>query len=293
MTAQSPIVVGVDGSSAAMHAVRWAAVDAARQGAELLLVNVVTTADMYVPAMYSPPIDVQGTEHAARELLIAASVIAQEEAGPVRHVAVSTRVIRGPVGPALLGLSKDARMIVVGSRGMGAFGRGLLGSVSSTLPRHAHCPVAVVHAPPDDAVRAPKGRVVVGVDGSPNSVPAIEIAFGEASRRGADLVAVHAWSDTNEPYSYRIAWPDIEASEEALLAECLAGWAERYPDVSVRRIVVPDSATKRIFEESERADLVVVGSHGRGGFAGMTLGSTSQALLHSVHCPIIIARSDV
>ncbi|MCE5291952.1 MAG: universal stress protein [Nocardiaceae bacterium] len=289
MNPPSPIVVGVDASPSAMQAVRWAAADAARHDVELLLVNVLPAPDLYVPGLSYPQINLEPQERAGHDLLRTATVAANEEAEPLGGVVVSTKVARGPVVATLLDMSKDARMVVVGSQGLGALGRGLLGSVSTALARHAHCPVAVIH---DQGAASSQGRVVVGVDGTENSVPAIGIAFDEASTRGAELVAVHAWHDFTDAFDYRFEWPDVEQSEHAVLAENLAGWSEQYPDVAVRRLVVADRATRRILEESTHADLVVVGSHGRGGFAGMMLGSTSEALLHSVDCPIIIVRGD-
>ncbi|WP_460700804.1 universal stress protein, partial [Nocardia thraciensis] len=87
-----------------------------------------------------------------------------------------------------------------------------------------------------------------------------------------------------------LGWDVIRDTEDAVFAESLAGFGERYPDVPVRRILVRDRPVRSLLEESEKAQLVVVGSHGRGGFAGMLLGSTSAALVQSVDCPIIVVR---
>lgn len=293
MNSHGSIVVGVDRSRSAQSAVRWAAADAARHGAELLLVNVLSTPDMYMPGLSYAPINFQPLERDGRDLLREATVVAMKSAAPLGNIEISTRMVHGPVSPTLLNLSKGARLVVVGSRGMGAVGRGAFGSTSGTLARHAHCPVAVVHAETEDLEATPRGRVVVGVDGSNCSVSAIAIAFDEASTRGAELVAVHAWADPNKRFEYRIEWTDVEQSEHAVLAESLAGWAESYPDVRVKRVLVADGAIRALTAESSNADVVVVGTHGRGGFAAMTLGSTSQALLHRAKCPIIIARSPI
>lgn len=181
-------------------------------------------------------------------------------------------------------------MIVVGSRGHGALLRTLLGSVSSALVHHAHCPVAVLHeqAPPEHR----DAPIVVGVDGSPASERATALAFEEASLRQVELVALHAWSDAEWPEVAAIPWSAYSADAEETLAERLAGWQERYPDVVVRRIVVRDHPAANLLAESESAQLVVLGSHGRGGFAGMLLGSVSSAVVHSVHTPVIVARHD-
>jgi nucleotide-binding universal stress UspA family protein len=132
--------------------------------------------------------------------------------------------------------------------------------------------------------------VLLGTDGSPASELATEIAFDEASRRGVDLVAIHAWSDAAVSEVFDIEWPVVEGEAQRSLAESLAGWEERYPDVTVHRFIARDRAARHLIDKSETAQLVVVGSHGRGGLTRMLLGSVSNAVLHSVRIPIIVAR---
>jgi nucleotide-binding universal stress UspA family protein len=136
--------------------------------------------------------------------------------------------------------------------------------------------------------------VVVGVDGSPTSEVALAFAYDEADRRGVALVAVHTWlDDMLEPtLAAMIDWDAIETDERALLAERLAGWSEKHPDVEVRRLVTRDRPARVLVEESVGAQLVVVGSRGRGGVTGLLLGSVAHALLHHAHCPVAVARSD-
>ncbi|HTM84355.1 MAG TPA: universal stress protein, partial [Mycobacterium sp.] len=132
--------------------------------------------------------------------------------------------------------------------------------------------------------------VLVGVDGSPASELAIEVAFGEASVRGVDLVALHAWHDADLVGIQGQQWTDLLARGEQVLAERLAGFQERYLDVTVQRRVVWGQPTQHLLEESTAAQLVVVGSHGRGGFTGMLLGSVSRAVVHASETPVIVAR---
>jgi nucleotide-binding universal stress UspA family protein len=201
---------------------------------------------------------------------------------PARELVYSTPVL------ALIKMSDEVELIVVGSSGRGLLAAGLLGSVSSTVARNANCPVAIVRD--DDLPDPQQAPVLVGIDGSPTSELATEIAFDEASRRGVDLVALPAWSDVARSEFPGHDWPALEGEAQRSLAERLAGWQERYPDVTVHRTVVQDRPARQLAENSEFAQLVVVGSHGRGGLTGMLLGSVGNAVLHSVRIPVIVAR---
>ena len=286
----APVIVGVDGSSASKVAVDWAARDAALRGAALRLVHVLTPpAVMAFPEVPMPPGYLQWQEDEGRTLLEAA-VKTVEEATEGARVKVSTEMIAGPSVPALADLSAGAQMMVVGCRGRGAFARGLLGSISTGLVHHAKCPVAIIHDADPLMPHPALAPVVVGVDGSPASDRAVAIAFEQASFRGVDLVAVHAWSDSGVFEFPGADWSQLQALGEATLSERLAGWQERYPDVLVRRVVVADRPAHQLLEQAESAQLLVVGSHGRGGFAGMLLGSVSTAVIHSARMPVIVAR---
>jgi nucleotide-binding universal stress UspA family protein len=283
-----PIIVGVDGSPASRVAVDWAARDAARRGADLKLVHVlVPPAVMAFPEVPMPPGFMEWQDEEGRRLLDSA-VKTVEEAGA--QVEVSTDIVSGPAVPVLADLSSSAQMIVVGCRGHGALARGLLGSISTGLAHHAHCPVAIIHDEDPMMPHPSKAPVVVGVDGSPASENAVAIAFEQASFRGVDLLAVHAWSDTGVFEFPGADWSTLQAAGEQTLSERLAGWQERYPDVPVRRVVVADKPARQLLEQAESAQLLVVGSHGRGGIAGMLLGSVSTSVLHGARLPVIIAR---
>lgn len=288
--ANQPIIVGVDGSPSSGSALRWAAIEAAQHQVPLHIVNSCADPRGYPATVAEAAFDRGPMQEAARKVLARAKTDVLSHLGRRNVPEVKTILSDDPAKPTLIDLSKDARMVVVGSRGLGAFKRGLLGSVSTAVARHAHCPVAVIHEQDDDEFVVSTKPVVVGVDGTQNSERAIEIAFDEASHRGCDLVAVHAWADTSD-FEYPSAnWPATAISEEVALAESLAGWQEKFPDVAVHRVVVKDRPARNLAEQATSASLVVVGTHGRGGFAGLLLGSTSQALLHSVTCPLIITR---
>jgi nucleotide-binding universal stress UspA family protein len=283
------IVVGVDGSPPAKAAVDWAARDATMRGIPLTLVHVLAApVVMTFPETPMPPGYVQWQEEQGQQYIHdALNIVEQSVADPPQ---VATETVVGSTVPTLADLSKEATMLVVGSRGHGWLRRTLLGSVSSNLIRHARCPVAVVHHE-DPSTPQPAGApVVVGIDGSSISDAATAVAFAEASFRGVELIAVHAWHDVNVFDVPGIDFSTMQAKGEQVLAEQLADWQERYPDVKVHRVVVCDRPADQLIEQSHSAQLVVVGSHGRGGFTGMLLGSVGAALVQAARTPVIVAR---
>lgn len=290
----APIVVGVDGSEASLRAVRWAAHASAQRHAPLCLVHAAGFPDLYVGATVPPTAAYQEELRRRRwELLHAARKVA-EEAGAST---VDTRFETDPPVPHLIQASRNARLLVLGSSGHSGLVGLVVGSTTLALLAHAQCPVVSVRGDSEDTAGA-KGDdrpVVVGVDGSPLSERAIACAFDEASCRGVELVAVHTWSDADSEFAFSQArlhfdWEPVRDTEERRLAERLAGWRERDPNVHIRRVLVRDRPRHELLEWSRRAQLVVVGSRGRGGFRGMLLGSTSHALIHNAHCPVMIAR---
>jgi nucleotide-binding universal stress UspA family protein len=289
-TNHSDILVGVDGSPASNCAVDWAARDAALRGVRLTIVHAVKPIGITLPQVQAPSAFARWQVEQAQKWLDGAVEIARRSTSRGGPAQVESEMLFSPVVPTLVDLSKEAQMVVVGSRGRGPIGRSLLGSVSSNLIRHSHCPAAVIHDEDPLMPHPAQAPVLVGIDGSAVSEAAIAVAFDEASRRGVELVALHVWSDVEVTDFPEIDWPAMKPAAEELLAERLAGWQERYPDVTVRRIVECDQPTYHLIKQSEEAQLVVVGSHGRGGFAGMLLGSVSAALAHSARMPVIVAR---
>ena len=284
----TPIVVGVDGSESSLEAVVWAVRECERHQVSLRLVHVCA-----VPAVDYP--DFMLSKNRVREafedqglaMLAAASTAGTDAASDVE---VETALVSGDVIPMLLEESRTARMVVLGSRGLGGFTGQLVGSTAVGLSAHGRCPVVVARGNPAD-----DGPVVVGVDGSPASEAAIGFAFEAASTRGVPLTAAMTWTDfiVDSPYSgmrLAIDWARVEEAEQRLLAERLAGWQEKFPDVHVDRLVLRDRPVRALLRLAETAQLLVVGSRGHGGFGGMLLGSTSQALVYHAPCPLAVVR---
>ncbi|WP_407687086.1 universal stress protein [Mycobacterium sp. HUMS_1102779] len=293
------IVVGVDGSPDGNAAMQWAVHEATMRNVALTLVHAAARLPAGSPVLEwsgeSLPAEVvQQLDANARQVLADAAKLVDDMTRERRLRVNSELSAAGPVA-SLVELSTKADMVVVGRSGHGALERALLGSVSTGLVHHAHCPVAVIHSgfsPP------PQGCVLVGIDGSPASELATAIAFDEASWRGVDLVALHAWTDAEVPDlpsrewagTTRTSWTRLRSAAEETLVERLVGWRERYPDVTVHRVVVTNRPAQHLIERSASAQLVVVGSHGRGGFAGMLLGSVGTAVVQAVRAPVIVAR---
>ena len=287
------IVVGADGSSSSQVAVRWAAHEAVMRHVPLTVVHVaaslpVAASTLAWPAGRIPEEVLEIQENEARRVIADAMKVAEDSAGGDRPEINSQQFFGGPV-TTLVDLSKDAQMVVVGCHGRTGQHRRLLGSVSTGLLHHAHCPVAVVHdeGPSLQSAHLP---VLVGIDGSRASELATAIAFDEASWRGVDLVALHVCLDADMSSIFSMEWSALQSAAAKTLAESLAGWQDRYPEVTVHRLVEFEHPARHLLDQSEKAQLVVVGSHGRGGFAGMLLGSVSSAVANAARVPVIVAR---
>jgi nucleotide-binding universal stress UspA family protein len=317
MTAMSydrPVVVGYqDVSSRA--ALDWAAAEAARHGTQLRVVTAYSPNDSF-PWGYSylvPPGDVERVSRAVRD-----NALGRVEDGAQRArdahpgLDVDTTVAHANAAAALVTASQQASLLVVGAHA-GRHAVGSLGSVSLTLAAHTKCPLVVV--PPygtsvpgttgmgvataraaltDDQERpaAAIGQVLVGVDESHECDDAIGFAFEQAAARGIELTALHAWWMDPTLLSAETAesWQGAIEEDRLVVDESLAPWRSRYPDVKVHRVVGRAPVENALRAAAVGAELVVVGSRGRGGFASLLLGSVSRAVLHHATCPVAVVR---
>jgi nucleotide-binding universal stress UspA family protein len=282
--ATAPVVVGVDRSTGSDAALRWAIDLASSWHEPLTIVNGAGDPVRVIEAL--------GPE--VRQLLEAAARQATDEAlDVVRRVAPELEVeVAMPLQDpreALLEHSARASMLVVGTRGHGPLRTLLLGSVSSAVIVHASCPVAVVR--PVGAGDRHEAPVVVGTDGGAASTAALDFAFDWAADRGASLRVVHSWSAFNafvEPDSYSRRQVLVEEHERAL-SESLAGYAEKYPDVSVSRDLLDGDPAEMLVDLSADASLIVVGSRGRTGFKAL-FSSVSRDVVERAHCTVVVVR---
>lgn len=284
-----PVVVGVDGSDESLVSLAWAAREASRQRRPLRLVHAW---EVPMPGYVPVPASIELVRDSAEAVLADAVSKAQEWAP---QVDVSGLIVHGSAAHVLVDQGSDAAMIVVGSHGRGGFARLMLGSTSGSVAAYAHVPVVVTRGTsPDETWRS--GPVVVGIDGSAVSESAIDFAFQAASAREGSLVVVHAWAQP-DPFvdeAYAVLSEAATRQTEARLAvsESLAGWRDKYPDVVVTQVIADGHPVDALLAEasSAKAALLVVGSRGRGGFAGLLLGSVSRGVLHHATCPVAVVR---
>jgi nucleotide-binding universal stress UspA family protein len=206
---------------------------------------------------------------------------------------VTERCVAEDPAHALVDASSTADLVVMGARGLGKVRGLLMGSVSSRVTSRSHCPVVVVREAPRESTAEP--RVVVGVDGSEDSTAAVRFAFEAAARRGAGLTVVHTWDVDVDSTSAALTWvvdsQEADEQERTVVAETLAGYAAEFPTVDVRRHVVRGHPVAELVRQSEDADLLVVGTRGRGAVKGLVLGSVSHSVLHDARCPVAVVGS--
>ncbi|WP_084959783.1 universal stress protein [Thermoactinospora rubra] len=277
------ITVGVDGSPAASNAVRWAADEAVRRDLPLRIVHVAGVYAYDIPLRQALAV-YESLEDYSASVLREAEALARRRQP---YLPTGTVLRTGVVAEVLRAEAAEAVALVLGSRGYGRFSRGRIGSVSAALAANAGCPVVVVH---DLPVRE-RGEIAVGFD--EHAAAALRFAFAEADRRGARLRAVHAWQPPAISPFVLGADPIFDELFEAARHRAvlvLQRWRDRHPRVRVIEQVVPGGAVEAICRASAAADLVVVGSRGRGPLSSALLGSVSRGVLHGSRCPVAVVR---
>ncbi|TYB51129.1 universal stress protein [Nonomuraea sp. PA05] len=278
------IVVGVDGSLPARAAVAWAAGDAFRRHQPLLLVHAVDR-QPYQISKFPDPDRPDSLRRTGQRALNEAVALVHERQPSVE---VTTVLEDGAPALVLRQQAKAAAEVVVGTRGLGGITGTLLGSVSDHVAGHAEAPVVVVHA----KSRPVHGQVVVGVADTPECRPALAYAFEQAALRGSTLRAVHAWRRPVRAFGTELPheMEEERAAREETVRACLRPFTQRYPDVSVVEDVRYADAVEALTRTSEEADLLIVGSHGRGVVSAALLGSVSKGVLHRAPCTVAVVR---
>ncbi|TDC39276.1 universal stress protein [Micromonospora sp. 15K316] len=280
------ILVGYDGSPDAGVALRWALDEARLTGRPVRLAYVFewSTVVGWLGPGVAPGFWPDETARNEVDHLVHQAAADAANAHP--GLEVTGEVLDGPAALLLQERSADAALLVLGSRGHGGFTGLLVGSTAVTVTAHAHCPVVVVRSPAGDVpVGSPDGPVVVGVDGSEQSLVALGFAAERAAARRVRLWVVRAWS----PEAAGDA-DEAVAAERAALAESLAPWQRTFPQLDAVVEVTAGAPASLLVEASDGAQLVAVGTRGRGGLRGMLLGSVSQQLVQHARCPVGVVR---
>jgi nucleotide-binding universal stress UspA family protein len=282
-----PILVGVDGSASALQAVRWAAREAERRRAPLRLIHAYGA-----PGVVDPESALLWPEYRDVVLKNSEGVLAHAAEQVPAGISVTTEAIDDRPLPRLVTEAEHAQLAVIGDRGLGGVAGLLVGSVAVTMAARAACPVVVVRGREPGGEPLATGPVVVGIDGTPVSEAALAFAFDAADARHVPLMAVHTYDvDVVESIADSMAdWAAIATEEREVLAERLAGWGAQYPDVPVERVVLRGRPAPALVRRSKHAQLVVVGSHGRGNLGRLILGSVGHAVLHRAECPVAVVR---
>ena len=293
---ESRIIIGVDGSEQSQAALGWALGQAELVGADLVLAHTWNPDSYATPAMAGAlpdMIQAGALNHEAEEL--AQAWLDDLVAATATHTTASVSGVLASGSPAgrILDLSAEATMVVVGNRGRGGLRSAVLGSTSQQIAHHAQCPVVVVR---DSAVTS-ANQVVVGVDGSPASLVALREAFAQAKLRGASLLMVHAWSTSfagtlvNSGQDFdRVRASEVDEGW-ALLNQSLEELKATDQSVEIIERLEQASPAAAIIEASKEAVLTVVGSRGRGGFAGLVLGSVSGSVLAHADSAVMVIRA--
>ncbi|MEU6786804.1 universal stress protein [Nonomuraea angiospora] len=279
------IIVGADGSVNSRAALEWAADDAYRMRVPLRIVHAMDRSPYQIRKY---PIDALPDvlrREGLRILREAEALVCARQL----TIEVTTEDLEGTPAEVLREQAKDATEVVVGSRGLGGFTGALLGSVSMHVAGHVPCPVVVVRG----ERRPVRQEVVVGVDDSPECEPALAYAFEQARLRGSALRVLHAWQLPVHAFAPEISYDmdEIRTAQHQVVRDRVQIISADHPEVKVVEDVQSAHPVEALTDASERADLLVVGSHGRGALGSMLLGSVSRGVLHHAHCPVAVVRA--
>ena len=287
---RSAVVAGIDGSESALGGALWAAQFAARQGLPLTLLHVVARVDWH----FAGPDAAAGPDRGAEgDSALAAAAAAVRSAHP--DITVRTEAARGSVATVLAEAAQSARLLVVGS---GQGDQRSLGGHVVRITHRAQCPVVVWRSPAARRTGKPL-PVIVGIDESEGSTRALSEAFDVARALGASLTVVHMWEIDaavgmgDLGGQGNMDWPlldVLQTTQRERMDELVAPFARKYPNAHVNKVFQDISPAKGLAGLSREAQLVVVGSHGRGRFAEAILGSVSQNVIHHAECPVLVAR---
>ena len=278
--ATGAVVVGVDGSSIALSAVRWATQEAQVRSASLRIVHVASNPELNAAA-----------ERRVASILTLARTTAEKTA---HDMAVTTEVRAGPATATLVDATEDAQLLVVGMGGGERYEDVRLHSTALAVCTAASCPVAVVRGVggtvPED------GQVVLGIDDVVADATAVTVAFADAQRHRSGLIVVHAVHGTGPVRDHVMGHEAHARRKDAAwitITDGLAPWRSRWPDVPVEIKIVDGPAHAHLLPAAVAARLLVLGTRARrSATARVVLGSTSHTVLRHAPCPVMVVRRD-
>lgn len=260
-----PIIVGIDGSQAAIAAALWGIDEAASRGVPLRLVSVMKLTHP------SPDDYARDLEHAEKALREAQFAVEASR----KPVSVKTDIPRGPAGPVLVEASRDAEMVCVGSVGIGRYARSILGSAATELAATAHCPVAVIRTeldqPPDI------NWIVVRMTGAPDNDIVVKYAVGEAKLRRAPMLVLGSRPE------------DLTERADGEFERRVQRWRRLHPEVRVYPITTKDAVADFLRVNDERVQLAVIGAAEAGQLARL-VGPYGHPLFRHPECSVLVVR---
>lgn len=298
---ENVVLVGIDGSDTGQCALEWALKEAKALGWSMRLVGAYT-----VPNVATTGIDVSYVPMDDESIRDGVRAVVDDALETVRDAGIEAEglVEVGDAAGVLVEESKQSGLAVVGSRGKGGFAGRFLGTVSSALPAHSACPTVIVPiswmegrdeletGSSDDEMDF-SGRIVTGVDALGKANPALWAAAGAADRKGLPLSVVGVMSLMVVGPEWLPAGIDMERYQDeakASLNASVDAISEKYPSLDIEWELFEGSPAEMLIRSSYTAEMLVLGSRGRGGFTGLLLGSTSQAVLHHAKCPVMVVR---